>query len=231
MDKQNSVLQSNVLISTLLLQPQKFYHTPTNFQNIDKSLTKLDFETFFDKFVAYYPIKFFIESILSLVLIFALLPLFIIIPILIILIDHRYPVRYIWRIGQNTYHFKMYKFTSTKFNKEKGTEEVTKLGKILRKTSLDELPQLFNVLRGEMSLIGPRPFWKSLEKDYPKIMKIRTLVKPGISGPWQTKRRLINDENINMLDLDIDYLNNFGLKQDVQIFFDTIKSVLKFRGV
>jgi len=231
MDKQNSVLQANVLISTLLLQPQKFYHTPTNFQNIDKSLTKLDFETFFDKFVAYYPIKFFIEFILSLVLIFALLPLFIIIPILIILIDHRYPVRYIWRIGQNTYHFKMYKFTSTKFNKEKGTEEVTKLGKILRKTSLDELPQLFNVLRGEMSLIGPRPFWKSLEKDYPKIMKIRTLVKPGISGPWQTKRRLINDENLNMLDLDIDYLNNFGLKQDVQIFFDTIKSILKFRGV
>jgi len=62
-------------------------------------------------------------------------------------------------------------------------------------------------------------------------MKIRTLVKPGISGPWQTKRRLINDEEINMFDLDIEYLNNFGLKQDIQIFVETIKSVIKLRGV
>lgn len=231
MDKQNSILQSNVLISTLLLQPQNFFQPTANFQNVDRSLTKLDFDKFFDKFIAYYPIKFFLEFIITLGLIAILSPFFISIPLLIIFIDHRFPLRYIWRIGQNTYHFKMYKFTSTKLNKQKGVEEITKLGRILRKTSLDELPQLFNVLRGEMSLIGPRPFWKSLEKDYPKIMKIRTLVKPGISGLWQTKRRLINDQEINMLDLDIEYLNNFGLKQDIKIFVETIKSVIKLRGV
>ncbi len=231
MDKQNSVLQANILISTLLLQPQPLFNSTQEFPQIDRSLTKLDFDSFFDKFVAYYPIKFFIEFILSLILIIVLFPLFIIIPIMILVIDNRNPIRYIWRIGQNTYHFKMFKFASTKLNKEKNIEEVTKLGKVLRKTSLDELPQLFNVLRGEMSLIGPRPFWKSLEKDYPKIMKIRTLVKPGISGPWQTKRRLISENEINMLDLDIEYLNNFSLKQDLQIFLATIKSVLKFRGV
>lgn len=231
MDKQNSVLQANILISSLLLQPQTLFNSTKDFPQIDRSLTKLNFDLFFDKFVAYYPIKFFIEFILSMVLIVLLSPLFVIIPLSIILVDKRNPLRYIWRIGQNTYHFKMYKFSTTKFNAEKQTEEVTKLGRVLRKTSLDELPQLFNVLRGEMSLIGPRPFWKSLEKDYPTIMKIRTLVKPGISGPWQTKRRLINENEINMLDLDIDYLNNFGLKQDIQIFVATIKSLLRFRGV
>jgi len=231
MDKQNSVLQANILISTLLLQPQNFFQTTANLQHFDRSLTKLDFDGFFDKFVAYYPIKFFLEFIITLGLIVVLSPFFIAIPLLILLVDHRFPIKYIWRIGQNTYDFKMYKFTSTKLNKQNGIEEVTKLGRILRKTSLDELPQLFNVLRGEMSLIGPRPFWKSLEQDYPKIMKIRTLVKPGISGPWQTKRRLINDEEINMFDLDIEYLNNFGLKQDIQIFVETIKSVIKLRGV
>lgn len=231
MDKQNSVLQANILISTLLLQPQTFFNTTQDFPQIDRSLTKLDFDSFFDKFVAYYPIKFFIDIIISIILITILSPLFVVIPVAIMFVDRRNPFRYIWRIGQNTYHFKMYKFASTKFNKEKNIEEVTKLGKFLRKTSMDELPQLFNVLRGEMSLIGPRPFWKSLEKDYPKIMKIRTLVKPGISGSWQTKRRLINENEINMLDLDIDYLNNFGLKQDMKIFIATIKSVVRFRGV
>lgn len=231
MDKQNSVLQANILISTLLLQPQNFFQPETNFPPIDRSLTKLDFDSFFDKFVAYYPIKFFLELVISILLIIVLSPLFVMIPLLILVIDKRKPIKYIWRIGQNTYHFKMFKFTSSKLNKEKGIEETTRLGKFLRKTSLDELPQLFNVLRGEMSLIGPRPFWKSLEKDYPKIMKIRTLVKPGISGPWQTKRRLINENEINMLDLDIEYLNNFGLKQDINIFLATIKSIIRFRGV
>lgn len=231
MDKQNSVLQANILISNLLFQPQHLFQPHTYFPQIDRSLTKLDFDSFFDKFVSYYPIKFFIEFIISIILVSFLFPFFILIPLSIIIIDRRKPLKYIWRIGQNTNHFKMYKFATSKFNKKKGIEEITKLGKILRKTSLDELPQLLNVLRGEMSLIGPRPFWKSLEKDYPKIMKIRTLVKPGISGPWQTKRRLTNENEINMLDLDIEYMNNFGLKQDAKIFLATIKSVLRFRGV
>lgn len=231
MDKQNSVLQANLLISNLLFQPQSYLSAKQDIYQIDRSLVKLDFESFFDKFVEYYPLKFLFDIAIATVLIFLLLPAFVIIPILILLIDRRKPIRYIWRIGQNTYHFKMYKFTTSKYNSSKETEEVTRLGNFLRKTSLDELPQLFNVLKGDMSLIGPRPFWKSLERDYPKIMKIRTLVKPGISGLWQTKRRMQGDYGLNMLDLDIEYLNNYGFRQDCQIFWDTIKSILKFKGI
>lgn len=153
------------------------------------------------------------------------------------------------RYGYNGRVFKLYKFRTMVKNadamqailraqnerdgaafKMKNDPRVTKVGKWLRKTSIDELPQLFNVIKGEMSLVGPRPLPLS---DYERITNIshlrRRSVLPGITGPWQISGR----DNISFdewMKMDLDYIDNWRLSTDLKIIFSTIPVVLFGKG-
>ncbi|MBI4689726.1 MAG: undecaprenyl-phosphate galactose phosphotransferase WbaP [Nitrospirae bacterium] len=106
---------------------------------------------------------------------------------------------------------------------------VTKIGKFLRKTSLDELPQIFNVLKGEMSLFGPRPYLPEEDRDMRDYSDLILLTQPGITGLWQVSGR--NDlEFEDRLKLDAWYVLNWSLWLDIVILFKTIKVVLKMEG-
>jgi lipopolysaccharide/colanic/teichoic acid biosynthesis glycosyltransferase len=106
---------------------------------------------------------------------------------------------------------------------------VTRVGRILRKTSLDELPQLMNVLKGEMSLVGPRPFPTYEVAEYQASHYARLAALPGITGLWQVKGRcqVSFDE---MIDMDIEYIHNQSLWLDIKILLLTIPAVLSGRG-
>lgn len=117
--------------------------------------------------------------------------------------------------------------------KIKDDPRVTPVGRILRRTSLDELPQLWNVLVGEMSLVGPRPLQirdseKLAELD-PTGYALRLSVIPGITGPWQVSGRS-NVDGDRMLNLDIDYVLNWSMLTDLQILFKTIAVVVGGKG-
>jgi lipopolysaccharide/colanic/teichoic acid biosynthesis glycosyltransferase len=106
---------------------------------------------------------------------------------------------------------------------------VTPLGRFLRSFSLDELPQLFNVLAGSMSLVGPRPHLASELAQMPSEAHRRSLVTPGLTGLWQVSGRsgLEGDDAIR---LDLRYVENWSLSLDLQILWKTISAVLAKRG-
>jgi len=110
---------------------------------------------------------------------------------------------------------------------------VTRLGRLLRRTSLDELPQLFNVLRGDMSLVGPRPLQlrdcERLEQADPLGYERRLSVLPGLTGAWQVGGRSEID-CLEMLALDLDYLDRWSLRRDCQILARTVGVVLRGTG-
>ncbi len=154
------------------------------------------------------------------------------------------------RVGLNGRLFNVYKFRTMVKDAEKKLEELKALneadgpafkikndpriipviGKILRKTSLDELPQLFNVFRGEMSLIGPRPPLPSEVAQYNVWHRRRLSMKPGITCIWQIQPNR-NDLSFDQwMDLDLEYIDNWSLKLDVEIFFRTIFVMLLGHG-
>jgi lipopolysaccharide/colanic/teichoic acid biosynthesis glycosyltransferase len=106
---------------------------------------------------------------------------------------------------------------------------VTRVGYWLRRSSLDELPQLFNVLRGEMSLVGPRPALPSEVATYDETARRRLVVKPGITGLWQVSGRadLLWDESLR---LDLYYADNWRLVDDFSIAARTLRAVTQARG-
>ena len=117
--------------------------------------------------------------------------------------------------------------------KIKDDPRVTPLGRFLRRTSLDELPQLWNVLVGEMSLVGPRPLQlrdsEKLGGPGPRGYARRLSVVPGITGPWQVGGRS-NVDSDRMLRLDLDYVENWSIATDLQILLKTVAVVLGGRG-
>ena len=117
--------------------------------------------------------------------------------------------------------------------KIKNDPRITGIGWFLRRTSLDELPQLWNVLMGEMSLIGPRPLQlrdsERLEELEPEGYARRLSVLPGLSGPWQVAGRS-NIGGGQMLDLDLDYIENWSIALDLEILVKTFFVVLACRG-
>jgi exopolysaccharide biosynthesis polyprenyl glycosylphosphotransferase len=152
------------------------------------------------------------------------------------------------RIGLNGRRFKMLKFRSMLADadkqlpslldrsdgngvlfKMKDDPRVTKVGGFLRRHSLDELPQLWNVLRGEMALVGPRPPIEAEVEQYDEWAMRRLMVKPGITGLWQTSGRsnLSWDESVRM---DLYYVDNWSVMGDLVLLFRTIKAVLKPEG-
>jgi putative colanic acid biosynthesis UDP-glucose lipid carrier transferase len=145
------------------------------------------------------------------------------------------------RTGKDKKPFYCWKFRSMKANKDadikqasRNDNRITTLGKILRKTSLDEFPQFINVLRGEMSLVGPRPHMLKHTSDYSKVVNdymVRQFIKPGITGWAQIngyRGEISNPEQIKMrVNKDLWYLENWTLWLDIKILFLTIYYVLK----
>lgn len=129
------------------------------------------------------------------------------------------------RIGINGKIFRMYKFRTMKWDRQLNKPSITKFGYFLRKTSIDELPQLFNILKGDMSFIGPRPWISEYLMYFTPNQKKRCEVKPGISG-WAQ----VNGRNgltiIEKIKLDIWYVDNISVKTDIKILFLTVKTVL-----
>ena len=153
------------------------------------------------------------------------------------------------RIGKNGKYFTIYKFRTMVsdadnfekyFSKEQlikykenfkleDDPRITKIGKILRKTSLDELPQLFNIIKGDLSVIGPRPIVDN-EIDKYGLDKDKFLsVTPGLTGNWAANGRSCTtyEERIK---LELDYIENLSFKMDMDIFFKTITTVVKGKG-
>ena len=193
-------------------------------------------------------IKRILDFVFSLLLIIFLIPLFLIIGILI-KIDSNGSIFYVQkRIRNNKNTFSCYKFRTmhseskyllkkmlvknTNFKNEFAETRkiindprITNIGKFLRFSSLDELPQIFNVLKGDMSLIGPRPIVKSEIKKYGKNFEKVFSYKPGISGLWQVSGRN-NLSYKKRVELDIFYSKNISFMLDIKIFIKTIVVIL-----
>jgi lipopolysaccharide/colanic/teichoic acid biosynthesis glycosyltransferase len=108
---------------------------------------------------------------------------------------------------------------------------ITFVGRILRKTSIDELPQLFNVLLGDMSLVGPRPLIPALLSGLsPREQELRSQVRPGITGLFQLRDRVHGETALTMIGHDLEYVENFSLWLDFMILARTIPAVLTGRG-
>ena len=172
------------------------------------------------------------DFILALILlIFAAIPMIIV--AICIKVEDGGPVIYkSKRVGKKCKVFNTYKFRSMKVNREElksnmtHEQMVTKVGKFIRKTSLDELPQLFNILRGQMSFIGPRPWIPEYYEWFTPEQKRRADVLPGISGLAQVKGR--NGINIfKKIEYDIYYVDHISLCLDIKLVFKTIYQVFK----
>lgn len=146
------------------------------------------------------------------------------------------------RLGKDGKIFKMYKFRSMKVNapdirNQDGSTfnsvddpRLTKIGKFIRKTSIDETPQILNILKGDMSLIGPRPDLPEMLERYTEIQRKKLSVRPGITGYNQAFYRN-NNELINRFNNDVYYTEKISLSLDVIIFFKTLTTVLKRENV
>ena len=112
----------------------------------------------------------------------------------------------------------------------KDDPRITKFGKFIRKTSLDELPQLFNILKGDMSIVGPRPCTDREYALYSEKDKKRLLVPQGLTGEWQTRGR--SDTTFDeMVDMDLEYITSKrGFWYDIKLILLTIPAVLKSKG-
>ena len=192
------------------------------------------------EFSIYEAIKRLIDVVFSFIGVLALSPLFIIIAI-IIKTTSKGPVLFSQkRVGKNGKEFEMYKFRSMVVNAEelkeklvaqnemsgpmfkmKNDPRVTKVGKFIRKTSLDELPQLWNILKGDMSLVGPRPSLPKEVAQFEDWMHKRLWVKPGLTCYWQVSGR----NNIDFEDwmkLDCKYVDERNLWIDIKLIFKTV---------
>ena len=199
-------------------------------------------------------IKRIIDVVGALVGVIALIPLTIIIYIArIVLKENDGPIFYDQlRIGKDGKVFKMYKYRSMiigadeklfeylkeneearkeykEYKKLKDDPRITKIGKILRKTSLDEFPQFINVLKGDMSLVGPRPYLPREKEDMGEYYTYIIKSRPGITGYWQIAGR--SDVNFDdRLKMDYDYNKNRSLKTDLKILVKTVLNVMKKEG-
>ena len=203
--------------------------------------------------LAYSGVKRIIDIIGGLVGVILLVPIIAIIKIATLMQGDKYPIIFSQnRIGKDGKEFKFYKFRSMKPNadalldellksdpekaeeyrinkKLKDDPRITKIGKFIRKTSIDELPQLINVLKGDMSLVGNRPYLPREKEDMGDYFKKIVSTKPGITGYWQVSGR--SDVSFQKrLELEKYYSENFSLDLDAKILFKTIGAVLGSKG-
>ena len=178
-------------------------------------------------------IKFLFDRFMAIFGLIVVAPLMLIIAIAI-KVDSKGPILFKQaRTGKYGKEFNIYKFRTMvvgnnvhDFSKK---DEHTRVGKFLRKTSLDELPQLYSIFIGKMSFIGPRPWIPDYYENMTTIQKHRCDVRPGLTGLAQVKGRnkITIFEKINY---DLEYINNYSLLQDIKIMFWTIKSIFDSNG-
>lgn len=194
-------------------------------------------------------IKYLSDLYFSFFMLLALMPVFIFIAILI-KIDSKGPVFFLQeRVGLRGRRFMIYKFRTMIVDAEKVLEKlkaqneadgpafkmkndprITRIGRILRKTGLDELPQLYNVFKGQMSLIGPRPPLPKEVEQYERWQLRRLSVKPGISCTWQIVPNRNDVKFDSWMKMDLQYIDNWSFKKDVKLFFETIKTFFTASG-
>ena len=165
-----------------------------------------------------------------------LLPVILLVTLILFIINKGNPFFFQIRPGKNGKYFRIYKFkTMTDERDEEGnllpdSQRLTLIGRLIRKTSLDEIPQLFNVLKGEMSLVGPRPLLPEYMDVYNDTQKKRHLVKPGITG-WAQ----VNGRNAiswtRKLELDVWYVKHVSMMLDIKILWMTFLKVLRSEGI
>lgn len=189
---------------------------------------------------AYMKIKRTMDFILSVIGVIVLSPFFVIL-IIAIKLDSPGPILFKQkRVGKGKTHFYILKFRTMRVDTPKDMpthllanpeQYITKVGKFLRKTSLDELPQIINIIKGEMSIIGPRPaLWNQYDLLEERDKYGANGVTPGLTGLAQISGR--DELEIPLkAKLDGDYVREMGLKMDIKCFFGTIISVLKSDGV
>ena len=192
--------------------------------NVKKSKRKKRFYPFFKRVM---------DLLVSFVAIIVLSPIFLIIYLLSLIILRGNPILVQYRPGKNNKIFPLYKFRSmTNKTDEKGNllpdkDRITKWGKFLRKTSIDELPQLFNILAGHMSFVGPRP---RLVKDFifyeKEVLSVYT-VRPGVTGPAQVYDRnsVLSWEEV--FARDEEYIENLSFFNDIKLFIKTFIALFK----
>nr|WP_330219507.1 sugar transferase [Peribacillus muralis] len=199
--------------------------------------------------VSYLRTKRIIDIIGSLLGIIFLSPLFILVAILIKIEDPKGPVFFKQvRVGKAETEFHMYKFRSMVSDAEerlkdllalnevsgamfkmKDDPRITRIGKFIRKTSIDELPQLWNVLKGDMSLVGPRPPLLREVEEYTSYDKQRLLVTPGCTGLWQVSGR--NETSFSqMVELDLIYIKKSTIFFDLKILVKTVLVLISGKG-
>lgn len=180
--------------------------------------------------------KRFLDLIVSLVAFSLLLPLFIVVTALLYIANQGKPFFVQQRPGKNGRIFRLVKFKTMNDKKDAAgnllsdAERLTAVGKFIRKTSLDEIPQLINVIKGEMSLIGPRPLLVEYLPLYNSTQKRRHDVRPGITG-WAQ----VNGRNAigwkEKFELDVWYVDNMSFLLDCKIIIFTLMKVVKSEGV
>lgn len=177
-----------------------------------------------------------VDFVISLIAFVIFSPLFILIALILSIVNRGSPFFVQIRPGKNQKGFRLIKFKTMNDRKDKNgnilpdSERLTPVGKLIRKTSLDEIPQLLNVIKGDMSLIGPRPLLVEYLPLYDDFQKRRHEVKPGITG-WAQ----INGRNTlsweQKFEYDVWYVDNLSFLLDVKIFFKTIKKVFIPEGI
>ena len=221
---------------------------------MDNEIAMSDVSIFFSvKKAMYLFIKRLFDIVCSLIGIIILIPVSVIIKISYVLTGDFHSIFFTQnRIGKNGKEFKLFKFRTMVVNadevlfkllkenkdlakeykknrKLKNDPRITKIGKILRRTSVDELPQLINVFIGNMTMIGNRPYLPREKEDMGKYYNDIVKTRPGITGYWQVSGKKNTTFN-KRLELESFYSKNCGLKMDIKIFFKTFGAVIKGHG-
>ncbi len=202
-------------------------------------------EWFLDEIIGkeriYGGVKRIIETVLALVLFIVLLPVEIIVAVLVKLSSTGPAIYKQVRVGLNRKEFVIYKFRTMKVNEKhswpgEDDKRITLVGKFLRRTHLDELPQLLNIIKGDISFVGPRPdfvdFYKDLERKIPHY-SVRTLVRPGVTGWAQTNYPITAslEQTRERLAYDLYYIKNHSAAMDIAIIAKTIKVLFTAQGL
>lgn len=190
------------------------------------------------------------DILFSLVALILLLPIMLILALIVYLDDpHGSPIFSQIRCGRDGKQFKMYKFRSMYMDAEarlqdllkenemdgpafkmKDDPRITRVGRFIRKTSLDELPQLWNVLKGDMSIVGPRPALPREVEQYTELQKQRMFVTPGLTCYWQTMPKRNDISFDEWMELDLKYIQERSFWVDWKIIFKTFVAVLHKEG-
>ncbi|MCR5142784.1 MAG: sugar transferase [Ruminococcus sp.] len=231
----NAQMETNVLTGNIEM-------IAFNEKALQDSLRTAPAKSTFKKKPVYDAVKRTFDIFCSLLALTVLSPLMLAVMILIVIDDFGNPVYTQDRVGRDGKIFKIYKFRSMYKKADKKRDEllaqdeskganfkikndprITRIGHFIRKTSIDELPQLVNILKGEMSIIGPRPF---IPREQEKLPEDRLLVNPGLSCYWQVggKNSLTKEEQI---ELDRKYIRERSIAVDIKIIIKTILFVLK----